>query len=147
MGRRLVAPTRLPGTVVASGKKGQRFAVGDESLGFRKGAFAEHAEARSDQLAPIPDGLSPAEADVVPVPASTALRACDATHITYRKTVLVIGACSGVGSYTVRLAIGLGPAVTRRCSTRSSDSSTRSGLATWSTTRPTTSREAAGAGT
>jgi NADPH:quinone reductase-like Zn-dependent oxidoreductase len=108
----------VAGTVVAIGSGVTRFAVGDEVFGAGKGTFAEYAVAREKQLARKPLNVSFEQAAVVPVSASTALRALrDKGRVESGQKVLVIGASGGVGSYAVQLAKAFGAEVTGVCST------------------------------
>jgi len=108
----------VAGVVVATGSEVTRFSVGDEVFGAGKGTFAEYAVAREGQLARKPTNITFEQAAVVPVSASTALRAlCDKGRVEAGQNVLVIGASGGVGSYAVQLAKALGAEVTGVAST------------------------------
>src|SRR4051794_25668997 len=112
----------VAGTVVEVGSGVTRFAVGDEVYGIAPGSFAEYAMTRQDKLARKPVNLSFAQAAVVPVSAGTALRALvDVGRVQAGKSVLVLGASGGVGSYAVQLAKAFGAHVTGVCSTAKLD--------------------------
>ena len=112
----------LAGTVTALGPGVSKFAVGDVVFGFGRGAFAEYAVAREDQLAPKPANLSFEQAAVVPVSAVTALQGLsDVGRVTEGQRVLITGASGGVGTYAVQLAKALGAEVTGVCSTAKLD--------------------------
>ncbi len=103
----------VAGTVVEVGSSVIRFAVGDEVYGIAPGSFAEYASAREAKLARKPSNLSFEQAAVVPVSATTALRALtDAGRVQPGQSVLVLGASGGVGSYAVQLAKAFGAEVT-----------------------------------
>lgn len=107
----------IAGTVVAVGAAVTKFSAGDKVFGSGKGAFAEFAVAREDQLARMPVNLSFERAAAVPVSAVTALQGLrDAGRVKEGQRVLVIGASGGVGSYAVQLATVLGAEVTGVCS-------------------------------
>jgi NADPH:quinone reductase-like Zn-dependent oxidoreductase len=112
----------VAGTVVEVGSSVTRFAVGDEVYGIAPGSFAEYAIAREDKLARKPANLSFEQAAVVPVSATTALRALiDAGRVQPGQSVLVLGASGGVGSYAVQLATAFGAEVTGVASTAKLD--------------------------
>ncbi len=112
----------VAGTVVGVGSSVTRFAVGDEVYGFAAGSFAEYVGAREDKLARKPADLSFEQAAVVPVSATTALRALtDAGRVQPGQSVLVLGASGGVGSYAVQLAKAFGAEVTGVASTAKLD--------------------------
>ena len=112
----------VAGTVVAVGRSVTRVAIGDEVYGTAAGSFAEFAAAREDRLARKPAALSSAQAAVVPVSASTALRALtDTGRVQAGQSVLVLGASGGVGSYAVQLAKAFGAEVTGVASTAKQD--------------------------
>jgi NADPH:quinone reductase-like Zn-dependent oxidoreductase len=107
----------VAGTVIEIGAAVTRFAVGDEVYGVASGSFAEYAVARESQLAPKPANLSFTQAAVVPVSAATALRALvDVGRVQAGRSVLVIGASGGVGSYAIQIAKAFGADVTGVCS-------------------------------
>jgi NADPH:quinone reductase-like Zn-dependent oxidoreductase len=112
----------VAGTVVEVGAAVTRFAAGDEVYGVAPGSFAEYAVGTEDKLAPKPANLSFAEAAVVPVSAGTALQALTgAGKVEPGRSVLVLGASGGVGSYAVQLARAFGAEVTGVCSTAKLD--------------------------
>src|SRR4051794_39600040 len=102
----------VAGTVAATGSAVQRFSLGDRVFGVASGSFAEYAKAKERKLAPIPDGVSPAEAAVLGISGMTALQAIDAANVKAGSTLLVFGASGGVGNYVVQIAHGLGAHVT-----------------------------------
>lgn len=103
----------VAGRVVAVGSATTRFRVGDEVMGIGTGAFADFALAEETKLVHKPEGLSFAEAAVVPISAGTALQALtDQGDVQPGERVLVLGASGGVGSYAVQIAVALGARVT-----------------------------------
>ena len=112
----------VAGTVEAIGSAVTRFAVGDEVFGVAPGSFAEYAIAHESRLAPKPASLTFEQAAVVPVSAATALRALlDVGRLEAGRSVLVIGASGGVGTYAVQLAKAYGAEVTGVCSAAKAD--------------------------
>lgn len=77
-----------------------------EMLGeTRPGALAEYVTARLDQLIPIPDNVSDAQAASLPVAYGTAYRMLVTRgRIAAGETILVLGASGGVGTACVLLA-------------------------------------------
>ncbi len=119
--------TRVPGrdvagSVEAIGKHVTRFQAGDEVFGSCRGAFAEYACARAENLAHKPANLSSEQAAGVPVSGCTALHGLrDVGRIQAGQTVLIIGASGGVGTFAVQLAKVFGAHVTGVCSTEKAD--------------------------
>ncbi|MEU9303408.1 NAD(P)-dependent alcohol dehydrogenase [Streptomyces sp. NPDC048269] len=112
----------VAGRVEAVGQNVTRFRPGDEVYGTCTGSFAEYACAKEDELAPRPARLTPEQAAVVTISASTALQALRAGRLEPGQRVLVIGASGGVGTYAVQLAKALGAAhVTGVCSGSKAD--------------------------
>jgi NADPH:quinone reductase-like Zn-dependent oxidoreductase len=113
----------LAGRVVAVGSGVTEFQPGDAVYGgvdaFTSGAFAEYAAAPVKALAPMPAGLTFAEAAALPVAALTALQGLrDAGKIQPGQRVLINGASGGVGTFAVQIAKAFGAEVTAVCSTR-----------------------------
>jgi NADPH:quinone reductase-like Zn-dependent oxidoreductase len=111
----------VAGTVQAVGKNVTRFHPGDDVFGTCDGAFAEHASARVDTLAPKPFNLTFEQAAAIPTSACTALQALRAGGIASGQQVLIIGASGGVGIFAVQIAKALGAEVTGVCSTAKTD--------------------------
>jgi NADPH:quinone reductase-like Zn-dependent oxidoreductase len=112
--------TDLAGEVEAVGRDVRRFRPGDTVYGeVEAGAFAEYARAPEDVLAPKPANLSFEAAAAVPLAGLTALQGLrDQGKVQPGRTVLIIGASGGVGTFAVQLAKHLGAEVTGVCSTR-----------------------------
>jgi NADPH:quinone reductase-like Zn-dependent oxidoreductase len=116
----------LAGEVDAVGAGVTRFEPGDEVFGspFMRGfgAFAEYASVADDVLALKPSNLAFAEAAAVPVGGLTALQALrDVGGVEQGRSVLIIGASGGVGTFAVQLAKYFGAEVTGVCSGANAD--------------------------
>ena len=76
------------------------------------GAYAEYTAvtpgAKAEPLAPIPDGVSDAEAAALPTAAVTALRTVELLGVTAGQRLVVMGATGGVGGYAVQMALSRG---------------------------------------
>jgi NADPH:quinone reductase-like Zn-dependent oxidoreductase len=129
---RLVLPQRFPvvpgmdvaGTVEAVGKGVTTLRPGDRVHGRLDGpgASAAFALAKVDVLAPIPEGMTMAEAAALPLAGMTALQAlrdaCRLPLANASQRVLVVGASGGVGHLGVQVAKAAGATVVGVCSTR-----------------------------
>jgi NADPH:quinone reductase-like Zn-dependent oxidoreductase len=105
------------GVVEQVGSGVSRYRVGDEVFGFvlhadpivRDGSWAELITVPEDNLvAAKPRSLDFAHAGAAPLAAITALAAFDALAPAEARTVLVVGATGGVGSFFVQLAAAAG---------------------------------------
>lgn len=114
--KRAVPGTDVAGVVDALGDGVTEFGVGDEVLGFVRGAFAELAVAKASALARKPAGLAWERAAVVPTSGVTAVQALRAGAVGAGSRVLVTGAGGGVGTFAVQLAVAAGADVTGLCS-------------------------------
>ena len=113
-----VAGIDAAGVVEAAGANVRGLRIGDEVLGFCRGAFAEYACAAADLVVPKPAALTFEQAAAVPIAATTALRGIrDVGQVSASQRVLVNGAGGGVGTYAVQIAAALGAEVTGVCST------------------------------
>jgi NADPH:quinone reductase-like Zn-dependent oxidoreductase len=114
-----VPGTDLAGVVEAVGKDVTKLRPGDEVFGSSVGAFAEYACTPEDRLVPKPANLTFEQAAAIPIAATTALQGLrDWGQLRAGRTVLVIGASGGVGTFAVQIAKSLGAEVTGVCSTR-----------------------------
>ena len=68
------------------------------------GAWAQLAAIPTAVLAPIPEGVSDAQAATLPTAGMTALRALEVAGLIVGKRVLVTGATGGVGRFAIQLA-------------------------------------------
>jgi NADPH:quinone reductase-like Zn-dependent oxidoreductase len=88
--------------------------VGARVFGMARthGAYAQYTAvapgAKSEPLAPIPDGVSDEEAAALPTAAVTALRTVELLDVTAGQRVVVMGATGGVGGYAVQMALSRG---------------------------------------
>ena len=121
-GRRfpMIAGHDLAGEVEAVGEGAASFAVGDRVFAMRKafsgGAHAELAVVPESSAALVPEGVSMAEAGVVPLSALTAWQALRLGGLAAGQRVLINGASGGVGGFAVQLARAAGAEVTGVCS-------------------------------
>jgi NADPH:quinone reductase-like Zn-dependent oxidoreductase len=108
----------VAGRVEALGPGVSQFEVGDEVYGICDGAFAEYATVRAKKLAPKPTNLTFEEAATVPITGTTGLQAVrDHGKVHAGRSVLVIGAAGGVGSFALQIAKAFGGIVTGVCNT------------------------------
>jgi len=115
----------LAGVVVQAGPMAD-LAVGTQVYGWFEaltgGAGAERVALSCRHLAPMPSGLSMAEAASVPLAALTSLMALrDHLRVQPGDRVVVNGASGGVGVFAVPIAKILGAHVTAICSARNAD--------------------------
>lgn len=105
------------GTVVAVGDDVERFSPGDavyasEFLNPRGGFYAHYVPVVAEHAAPVPEGMSMAEAGAFPADALTALRGLrDVLELRSGETLGVFGASGGVGHLAVQLARRMGARV------------------------------------
>ena len=112
-----VPGTNVAGVVEAIGSGVTNAAVGDEVYGVTRGAYAEHARLRADQVAAKSKDLSFEEAAVLPYAGFTALQALrEQGRVQPGDRVLIVGASGAVGAAAVQLAKALGAHVTGTCS-------------------------------
>lgn len=117
-----VPGTKCAGYVDAVGKDATRFEPGDAVYGTCRGAFAEYACAREDQLAPKPGSITFEQAAGVPHGGFAALQALrDHGKVRPGQKVLIVGASGAVGSMAVQLAKAFDADVTGVCSTAKVD--------------------------
>jgi NADPH:quinone reductase-like Zn-dependent oxidoreductase len=106
------------GRVEAVGANVAGLRPGDEVLGFCRGAFAEYAGAKADNVVAKPSSLTFERAAAMPMAALTALQALvDVAQVQAGQRVLINGAAGGIGTYAVQIAAALGAEVTGVCST------------------------------
>ena len=79
---------------------------------LRRGAWAQLAAVSTAWLAPLPDGVSDAQAATLPTAGLTALHSLEAAGLLVGKRVLVTGATGGVGRFVMQLAGASGAEVT-----------------------------------
>lgn len=108
----LILGSDVAGVVEAVGEGTSRFSPGDEVFGQllitpfgSTGTFAELvAVSENAPLASVPSGLDLAVAAALPTPGVTALGIVEALEPLAGKTVLIVGAAGGVGSFATQLA-------------------------------------------
>jgi NADPH:quinone reductase len=107
------------GTVEQIGKGADRFSVGDEVFGQllipplgSTGTYAEYVAApQGSPLARVPAGLDPAVAAAVPTAGMSGLAIIESLEPLSGKTVLIVGAGGGVGSFATQFAVDAGARV------------------------------------
>lgn len=116
-----IFPTTFPsgqgsdfaGVVTETGSGVDRFAVGDEVIGFteKRGSHADFVLVPAQNLTPKPAAVSWEVAGGLYVAGTTAYAAVRAVHLTQGDVVAVAGAAGGVGSIAVQLAVDAGATV------------------------------------
>ena len=109
----------VAGVVADIGEETTRFGVGESIMGQLLlppvGAFGTYAEyvAVSEQatLTRIPSGVDPAVAAAAPTAGMSGLAIVDSLAPLDEKTVLIVGAAGGVGSFATQLAVNAGAEV------------------------------------
>jgi NADPH:quinone reductase len=112
----MVLGADVAGVVEALGDGANRFSPGDEVFGQlfvaplgSAGTYAEEVAVTEDApLAPVPVGLDPMVAAALPTAGGTALDIVDLLEPLAGKTVLIVGAAGGVGSFATQLAANAG---------------------------------------
>lgn len=101
------------GEVVAVGDGVTEVKVGDRVFGIidakGDGCYAQYVKARADDVYPLPDGISPADATALLIQGLTAYFLIrDGVRLAKDDSVLILAAAGGVGSLAVQLARILG---------------------------------------
>jgi NADPH2:quinone reductase len=107
------------GIVESVGEGETRFSPGDEVCGQlliaplgSTGTYAEYVAVSEDApLARVPPGLDPAVAAALPTAGMTGLSLVDLLEPLSGKTVLIVGAGGGVGSFATQFAVNAGATV------------------------------------
>jgi NADPH2:quinone reductase len=104
------------GTVVATGSRVRRFAIGDRVYAYgllnpKGGFFAEYAAVPENEVARVPETLSLDEAGAMAVDGLTALAGLDTIELKRRETLAIFGASGGVGHLALQLAKRIGARV------------------------------------
>ena len=112
----MVLGADVAGVVEALGDGATRFSPGDEVFGQlhigSPGAYAEDVAVPEDTpLAPLPDGLDPMVAATLPTAGGTALDIVESLRPLEERTVLIVGAGGGVGSFATQFAANEGARV------------------------------------
>ena len=101
------------GVIERAAADGSGYPQGTRVVGLvGAGAWAQLAAIPTRQLAPIPDGVTDAQAATLPTAGMTALRALEVAGLVLGKRVLVTGATGGVGRIAIQLAHESGADVT-----------------------------------
>ncbi|AWX56066.1 NADP-dependent oxidoreductase [Brevibacillus brevis] len=114
------------GTVTAVGTNVQDFQIGDDVF-FRpeldrEGTYADEIVVPANIVAPIPRGLSYAEAASLPLVGLTVWQALvEVGKVQAEEKVLVLGGSGGIGSMAIQLAKALGAYVATTTSSKNSD--------------------------
>ncbi|GLW27359.1 NAD(P)-dependent alcohol dehydrogenase [Actinoplanes regularis] len=96
-------------------------------LGHLQGTFAEYVCVPHHLLAPMPAGLSFAEAAALPLAGNAALSCLRDGGLKAGQTILINGASGGVGTFAVQIAKAREARVTAVCSTRNVELVTKFG--------------------
>jgi NADPH2:quinone reductase len=115
----LVLGVDVAGVVDAVGDGATSFSQGDEVFGQlliaplgSAGTYAEQVAVPEDApLAPVPGGLDPTVAATLPTAGATALDIVESLEPLDEKTVLIVGAGGGVGSFLTQFAANSGARV------------------------------------
>ena len=113
----------LVGTVTAAGPDVDPALVGTRVAALTKvGAWSTHLIVDADSVVPVPDGITPADAETVVVNGITAWQMLHrVARVRTGQTILVLGANGGVGSTVVQLARAAGVRVIGTASPRHHD--------------------------
>ncbi|PAV26843.1 alcohol dehydrogenase [Tamilnaduibacter salinus] len=115
----------LAGIVIEKGANVEDFDVGDAVYGMdmrpRTATLAERTRIHQTRIARMPPSLSFEEAAAMPLAAQTALQGLRQGHAGFGRSVLIIGASGGVGTFAVQIANAMGAHVTGVCSHRNTD--------------------------
>jgi NADPH:quinone reductase-like Zn-dependent oxidoreductase len=112
----LILGADLAGVVEAVGDGADKFRPGDEVFGQllvppigSAGTYAEHVAVAADApLARVPEGLDPVVAAALPTAGATALQIIESLGPLDGKTLLIVGAAGGIGSFATQLAAKAG---------------------------------------
>jgi NADPH:quinone reductase len=112
----LVLGVDVAGTVEQAGEGSSRFAVGDVVMGQlltpplgSSGTYAEYVSVSADAtLTRVPSGMDAAVAASAPTAGMTGLSIVESLAPLARKSVLIVGAAGGVGSFATQFAVRAG---------------------------------------
>ncbi len=115
----------IAGVVEKAGSKITRFKPGDAVYAFlsskEQGGYAQFATAEENEAALKPKSISFEEAAAVPLAATTAWQALDASNLEKGQTILIHGGSGGVGHFAVQIAKARGAKVIATASTANQD--------------------------
>jgi NADPH2:quinone reductase len=101
------------GVIERAAADGSGYPQGTRVVGLvEAGTWAQLVAIPTGRLAPIPDGVTDAQAATLPTAGMTALRALEVAGLVLGKRVLVTGATGGVGRIAIQLARESGAHVT-----------------------------------
>jgi len=101
------------GVIERAAADGSGYPQGTRVVGLvEAGAWAQLAAIPTGRLAPIPDGVTDAQAATLPTAGLTALRTLEVAGLVLGKRILVTGATGGVGRMAIQLAHESGAHVT-----------------------------------
>lgn len=103
----------IPGVEAVGKVGGRRYVVQAQGYGVvRDGLYRQRALVPEASLVPLPEGVDPAQAAVMPVTGATAWRLVnEVAPVTPADRVVVLGASGGIGSLVVQLAKSKGAVV------------------------------------
>jgi NADPH:quinone reductase-like Zn-dependent oxidoreductase len=112
----LILGSDLAGTIEALGEGARRFVPGENVFGQllvaplgSAGTYAERvAVSEAAPLARVPQGLDPLVAAALPTAGAAALEIVDSLEPLAGKTLLLVGAAGGIGSFATQLAANAG---------------------------------------
>ena len=115
----------LAGEVESAGSAVKNFKPGDRVMGTVNpksgGSYAEFAVVDESRACIVPSGMSFSEAAGVPVAGVTAMQSFEKAGLPIEnKSILIIGASGGVGTFALQIARDMGAAVTAVCSSKNS---------------------------
>ena len=115
----------LAGVIIDKGSKVRDFEIGDAVYGMdmrpRTASLAELTRIDQKRIAKKPPSLTFQQAASMPLAAQTALQGLRKGKAEAGKSVLIIGASGGVGTFAVQIAKAMGLHVTGVCSGRNAD--------------------------
>lgn len=103
----------IPGVEAVGTVGGQQFAIQAPGYGtVQDGLYLQHASVPETALVPVPEGVDPVQAAVLPVTGATAWRLVnEVAPVAATDRVIVLGASGGVGSLVIQLAKAKGAVV------------------------------------
>jgi NADPH:quinone reductase-like Zn-dependent oxidoreductase len=115
----------LAGEVVSTGDGVKAFKTGDRIMASvmpkSGGSYAEYAVVEQGRACLMPDSASYEEASGIPVAGVTALQSFEVADVPLEnKSILIIGASGGVGTFAVQAARELKAKITAVCSSKNS---------------------------
>lgn len=107
------------GEVDKVGEGVTKFRPGDKVYGTKFGTYAEYLTiSQAAAIAPLPAGLSFADAAALPFGMTTAMHFLQQGKVGQDQSLLIVGASGCVGAYSIQLARHMGARVTAVCSGR-----------------------------